>query len=372
MKINKSFLWFGIALILLSVASAVYGYELDNARYRLDIAGVTVESEDSIRFYMINPSSESFDLSELYTYSVKMDGLKSEGRFSRSIDEPLPMIGTLGFGDKKLVRLPGESLKCGWPVTIELNTFKGKLTARYVGIPACEITAPRRHGLTKIDYCTAEFYDGTLEMKWELLDADQFKSQVKLRKTSGKLAPVEAWYDMGLCPDLEGGKCMTEIEYILFNEEGVFVKLNDMREGTSVVLSSTEDRPCITRHQQITVAIAPEQKAEDIGTPAPAEPAHTETYLLDANKQNDVRVCLQGCKAESNCYDEGTRARYLGKDVYCKGQGWLVQKKDGKTCTDSWECESELCHNGSCVAEEPEDSGESWVTRLLKWIDNLI
>lgn len=361
--------------MLLSVASAVYGYELDNGRYRLDIAGVTVESEDSIRFYMINPESSDFDLTEMHIYSVKVDGAKTEGRFSHSVDEPLPMIGKLRFGEKKLVRIPASGFRCNWPVTIELNTFKGRLAARYVGIPPCEITAPRRHGLTKTAYCTAEFYDGSLDIKWELIDADAFTSKVKLRRTSGKLAPVEGWYDMGLCPDLEGGKCMTEIEYILFNEDGLYVKLNDRREGTSVVLSDTEDRPCITKTDVVVVAKDEQRPSADDGAAEDAaqpEPAPTETYLLDANKESDARVCLQGCKAQNNCYDEGTRAVYLGKDVYCKGTGWLVQKKDGKSCTAEFECSSGICSRGVCVSEEAEPENESWLTRLLAWIDNLI
>ncbi|MBN1544698.1 hypothetical protein JW898_04505 [Candidatus Woesearchaeota archaeon] len=359
--------------MLLSVSSAVYGYELDNGRYRLDIAGVTVESDNSIRFYIVNPESSDFDLTEMHTYSVKLDGQKTDGRFSHSVDKPLPMLGKLRFGEKSLVRIPSSGLKCNWPVTIELNTFQGKLVARYVGIPPCEITAPRRHGLTKTGYCNAEFYDGSLEMKWELIDADAFTSKVKLRKTSGKLAPVEGWYDMGLCPDLKGGKCMTEIEYILFNEEGVSVKLNDKREGTSVVLADTKDTPCSTKTEIEVVATEPLQEQVSATESASEQtPAQTETYLLDANKDTDARVCLQGCKAQNNCYDEGIRAVYLGKDVYCKGTGWLVQKKDGKSCTAEYECESGICSKGLCASGEAEPENESWLTRLLVWIDNLI
>ncbi len=381
MKIKTSFLWFGVALMLISVASAVYGYEVDTGKYRLDMAGVTVESEEQVRLYLINPDFNDFDITDLHTYSVNIDGEKKTGRFSHSLDSELPAVGKLLFGEKTLYRLQAHDLKCNWPITIELHTDKGRLVARYVGIPSCEIEAPRKEGLTKLTHCKAEYYDGALEMTWELLDADEFRSKVKLRKTAGKLKPEEGWYDMGPCPDLESGECKTEINYILFDEEGVHVKLDDKRQGTSVILSSTEEHPCSARDQVevVTVSQMPsvddDDREDDLEAGGPGDTGaaqQAETYLIQANHDNDARVCLQGCKAQGNCYDDGTRAKYMGMDVYCKGQNWLVQKDDGRSCTADWECRTGICSAGHCTPERTAVQKESWLTRMLRWIDNLI
>lgn len=368
LKIRKSFLWLAVGLILLSVVSAVYGYQPDTGRYRLDIVGVRVASDESVRMYLVNPEMEDFDFTTLHSYSVLLDGEKETGKFSHSFDQPLAVVGTLTYGEKMGLELPGKELKCGWPLTVEMYTYKGQLIARYVGIPPCDIEAPRRSGLTKLDYCSAEYDDGHLKIKWELVDADEFAGKVKLRKTVGKLAPEEDWYDMGFCPDLESGTCKTEIEYILFDDEdGVSVKIVDRREGTSVVLNNHPERPCFRSDQVVVVATDADGNTEDVGEIDPVG----DTYLLEADASDDVRVCLEGCKAEGQCFMEETRARYMGMDVYCKGDNWLVQKVEGKSCNSDYECKSEICAAGTCSSERVE-SEKGWLTRFLEWMDNLI
>jgi hypothetical protein len=378
LKISKSFLWLSIALILLSIVSAVYGYELDTGRYTLDIAGVVVKSDDILALSLINPSANAFDFTSLHYYTIEIDGVKTATKFSHSLDQPLPVIGKLYFGEKKDFELPFDSddrfsqlLECGKPIKVEFFTFKGKLVARYVNIPRCEIKQPRPHGLIKLNNCTAEYFDGTLKITWELTGIDKDAGKVRLRKTAGRLAPTEGWYDTSICPDVEAGKCMTQITAIVFNDDGNFVTLEEKRKSTKTTLSDSKDNPCFVRANPIQTIIP----VDDVKAPGPvaqqtSAPA-SEIALLDANRDSDIRVCLQGCRAEGECYDDGTRANYLSKEVYCSGKSWLVQKKDGKACSDGFECASEICDSGKCSSEESE-SNENMITRLLQWIDNLL
>jgi len=379
LKISRSFLWLSIGLILLSIVSAVYGYELDTSRYTLDIAGVVVKSNDLLALSLINPSASAFDFTSLHYYTIEIDGVKTATKFSHSLDQPLPVIGKLYFGEKKDFELPFDSdnrfsqvLECGKPITVEFFTFKGKLVARYVNIPRCEIKQPRPHGLIKLSDCTAEYFDGTLKITWELTGVDKDAGKVRLKKTVGRLAPTEGWYDTMVCPDIEGGKCMTQITSIVFNEEGNEVTLEESRKGTKITLSDSKENPCFVRAKPVVTIVPVDEVKATEPSAQPAGPSHvSDIALLDANQDSDIRVCLQGCKAEGECYDDGTRANYLGKEVYCRGSSWLVQKKDGKVCAEDFECASEICASGKCSSETAENEGNIF-TRLLSWIDNLM
>jgi hypothetical protein len=377
MRISKSFLWFSLGLILLSVVSAVYGYEIDDNRYTLEMGGVVVQSNDAVALSIINPSSSPFDFTTLHYYTIEFNQVKSATKFSHSLDEPLPVIGKLYFGEKKDFVLPyapdsrfGQELECGKPLVVEFVTFKGKVVARFTGIPRCGIDQPRPHGLIKLDNCTAEYFDGILTVRWELTGVDKEAGKVKLKKTIGRLAPTEGWYDTALCPDLEAGKCMTQVTSIIFNENGNSVTLEEKRQGTKVTLSDSEENPCYVRAKPVQTIVPVDEPATQEPVAQPAAAQSSDISLLNANREADIRVCLQGCKAEGECYDDGTRANYLGRDVYCKGQSWLVQKRDGKACSNDFECASETCARGKCGASSENDG--NIITRFLEWIDNLL
>ncbi|MFC1741471.1 hypothetical protein ACFL3V_02965 [Nanoarchaeota archaeon] len=383
MKITKTFLWIAIGLMMLSVVSAVYAYEIDDKSYRLRTSSVVVESADYISFYLTNPSVNMYNLVDLHDYVVEINDVRVVNKFSHSFSEPLPMIGSLDFGDSRLMSLPydlndrvSQKLYCGDTVVIEIYNDKGKMVSRWIGVPPCKITRPRADGLMKLGNTTAEYYDGLLNIRWELLGADDSKEEVTLRKTVGNMAPVEGCYDENVCADIIAGKCMTQIQSIVFDREGgASVLLVDKRKGTSVTLSTMNVGSTVCS-QDVVVQTTP----VTVTAPAPVETAPVEqasepvpednVSVLKANRNvGDVVQCLEGCSAQNQCYDEGSRAQYMGLNVYCKSQSWMVWKGLGKACGADYECSSKICDD-VCVDKVVEK--KSWVTRLLNWIDNLI
>jgi hypothetical protein len=398
-KIKKSFIFLGIGLLLLSLVSAVQGYEVDTNTYRLKIATMSVESKDMVRFYLINPISDPYSFYDMHSYTVKIRDTTTTTKFSHSPTGALPVQGTLGFGEKKLFTLPydprhtvAQELECGRDVTVEMFDLRGVVVARWVGIPKCNVRKPRMHGLLKINNCSAEYFDGTLKIEWELTGADNSLGMVKLKKKVGRQDPVEGWYDSQICPDLIAGKCMTVVSPVFWGDGNVSVTLYDKRQGTHVTLVSTDDVSSCYKKAQKTVVVstgggaaAQATATQSQGVTATQAAAKTQTAtqtggnvsgsvsLLKANASPDVRVCLEGCKAQGQCYDEETRANYLGMNVYCKDMNWLVQKADGKKCSADHECSSGKCTTGLCGSKEVVKKKQgSWLTRLLLWVDNLI
>ncbi|MBW2964829.1 hypothetical protein KY363_05190 [Candidatus Woesearchaeota archaeon] len=391
------FLLFSIAVMLLSIVSAVNAYEVDTNTYRLQIATVSIEDSNTLQFYLINPLSETYSFLDMHSYSIKIKDTKTTTKFSHSQLGALPLEGKLGFGDKKLFSLPydptqsvAQQLECSKDVTVEMYDLRGNTVARWVGIPKCNIQTPRVNGLLKVNNCTAEYYDGTLKIKWELAGADKKTGMVYLKKTYGRMDSVYGWYDSATCPDTQGGHCMTVVSPVFWGDGNVSVTLYDKRQGTSVTLVSTDEAAgSCYKKSTVTVVTTENSEAANATTSTTASSTVTTTTsstsssnssstnstvsVLKANDSNDVRVCLEGCKAEGQCYDEETRAAYLGMNVYCKGQDWMVQKKDGSTCSYDYECYGNDCVSGYCGSAPASAKKEgNWLTRMLQWIDDLI
>ncbi|MBW2967951.1 hypothetical protein KY362_05690 [Candidatus Woesearchaeota archaeon] len=378
----------GIAflMLILSVAVAVRGYEVDENIYRLAITGVAIDSSDQLSFTVTNNRNSDLDLSTVHSYEITVNNVLTRGVFSHSIDEPLPLVGMLRSEKSMDIGLPQPGLVCHRPITVEIYTFKGALIARWVGIPQCKVTKPRPLGLIPITNCEAEYYDGSLRIRWQLIDADRAAGKVRLQKTIGRKAPVDVWVSEGSCPDLESGSCMTDIESIKFTHDSVFVELTDNRHDTSVTLSDTPDSPTRCLKEQ-PVVLEPQQEqeqaqeqaqrkyAEPVEAPAPAVSAPAsaapEQFVLTSDRR-DTRICLAGCKAGDECFDEGMRHNYLGQDVFCKGQSWMVQKRLDKSCDFNFECASDTCADHVCAEPGTNIKKPGWVTRFLTWIDNLI
>jgi predicted DsbA family dithiol-disulfide isomerase len=78
-------------------------------------------------------------------------------------------------------------------------------------------------------------------------------------------------------------------------------------------------------------------------------------------------VCNNGCELNGKCVDFGMRYAN-GEKRYCSLEGWALQKSDGTSCQNSYECESNQCSSGACVdlvAQVREN------TSLLQRITNL-
>jgi len=368
MKMKKSFIWLGIALVLLSVVTAVYGLEYANTDYRLWMKDVTAVSEDSLRVKLVNADPRDLELVDLHYYTIESDGVKTRKQFSHTVAGEVSAVGIMESNEAKSFVLPAEGLSCSEVVTVEVYTYKGKLVSYYSALPYCQIKEPRSLGLVNLDDCTAEFYDGTLRIKWELIDADAAEGKVKIRKTFGSLAPEDSWEDVNSCMDWGTMMCLTKVSDIEFDGPHVSVTLMDNRRSTSAVLRSDEEAPCFETKQIVVAPVVPEPKPAV--APAPVV-APVETMVVKADSDPDIRVCLEGCKAFGQCYMEETRANYMGRNVYCKGQNWMVQKVNGNTCSADYECSSEICSAGECTTERLLEK-ESWITRMLKWLDNLI
>jgi hypothetical protein len=407
-KVNK--IIFALIAVFVIAASA-YGasaYEIDNSQYRLKVSSVSVESRDTLQFYLVNPINTAYQFTDLHSYSIEISDEKSSGKFSHSEGGSLYVSGKLDFAEKTVMTLPFDTsglqtLECNEPITVELYTFKGATAARYVGIPTCNIRAERKLGLLNTANCSAEYFDGTLKIVWALTGSDSSEKKVMLRKTVGRNAAVEGWYGTDDCPDLESGKCMTVLSSIKFVSGNASVVLLDKRKGTSVTLSnvadltscgkasvatktSTSTTESSTSAAATTASTASTATNTNITTAAAATTAAVATttnasttstnssgiYLLKANAASSARTCLEGCSAEGQCYDEGTRASYLGVSVYCKGMDWMVQKANAKSCTSDYECSSQICDNSVCASKKSETVKQSWITRMLGWVDNLI
>lgn len=66
-----------------------------------------------------------------------------------------------------------------------------------------------------------------------------------------------------------------------------------------------------------------------------------------------TRPPCEGCKVGDSCYDFGT----VRNGEYCGVIGMTVQKENGSTCNNDYECLTGECHEGSCgmpVVEVPE------------------
>jgi hypothetical protein len=375
--LHRLLLSIGMLMVVLSVAAAVYGYEVDDNIYRLGISSVSIPSEDQLDFRLSNTRRSDFDLSDLHSYKVTQGSTRISGWFTHTVGDYNSMVGILDSGSNMPYSLSlNKPIMCGIPLTIEMQTFKGKLVARWVEIPYCKIKAPRPLGLQRLTPCKAEYYDGNLKLTWEIVEVDPETRHVLLEKSVGRLRPTRSWQP-STCADLESGVCMTDIKVEWVGDD-VFVTLTDKRLDTEVTISNIDDSGihCVKPKQPEPVFM-PEDTAAP--TPAVAQPAvaapatdNQEYFMIQADNNPEVRVCLEGCKVGVQCYDEGTRADYLGRDAYCKGQTWMVQKRVGKSCSEDWECASENCARKACIDADTQLPKEGWLTRMLNWIDNLI
>lgn len=378
---HASFAFAAIA-VLLSIIAGVSAYEvIDPDDYRLVIQDVKIVSKDYIQFNVYNHGLNDFSYLDLHEFDIDIDDTKTSTKFSHTLGEPLAVLGTLDRHEEQQFTLPFDydgntdaKLRCGERITIELFTIKGKLVGKWAGIPMCEIEAPRPDGLFKTSSTTATYDDQATVINWKLVDMDRTFSKVLLSKQKGSLEPRTAWYSADDCPDVEAGKCMTDLT-IQFSSEEVWVTLHDRRLNTKVTLTrplwiaSEEQFEIVTTTAESDSMVADTYDAE-LTTEPMSSPGELE--ITHANGDSQIRTCLEGCPADNNCYHHGTQHHLFDIDVYCEGTTWLVQKAENKPCENDYECVSNSC-SGVCSEEGTDDEdGPNWITRLLLWIDNLI
>jgi hypothetical protein len=95
----------------------------------------------------------------------------------------------------------------------------------------------------------------------------------------------------------------------------------------------------------------------------------------DKNKEKDIEIlneddsgddeidltCTNACPFDGKCYPFGYRI----ESEFCTDEGIFVnQKGEDLTCTNSFECESNLCIDGKCV-----DRG--LFTKIVDWLKGL-
>ncbi|MEA3343527.1 MAG: LamG-like jellyroll fold domain-containing protein [archaeon] len=65
--------------------------------------------------------------------------------------------------------------------------------------------------------------------------------------------------------------------------------------------------------------------------------------------RNASKVC-SGCTTDSGCVIQGTRLKYKGMLSYCsRGHEVDVQKGEGKSCQNNYECRSNFCSDNVCI-----------------------
>lgn len=371
---------FAALMVLLSIVAAVKGYEVvDPSDFRLVISNVIIES-GTVSFELYNKGSTDFDYTTLQSYKVTVKDQSFENRFAHSADSPVSVIGILKSSETQHFAVPYENskqpLSCGQPLSVELYSNKGKKLGAWTGIPRCTIKQPRPVGLVKMSDTSAEYKADSLTINWELVDADKESQKVLLKKQSGLLKPETAWYSEDSCPDVESGKCMTSLS-VYFTCDYVNVRLDDNRKGTQVILTKKFDAQSVEVSDESVSAVS----AESYSVETQVGIEKTEDVYGE-----QVRVCLEGCPADNQCFESGTPNMILDLPVYCEGHSWLVQKRAGKQCVVDYECVSQSCVGGVCAgakqdaaedAQEDKQTGSAEkqmniVYRALQWIDNLI
>ena len=86
------------------------------------------------------------------------------------------------------------------------------------------------------------------------------------------------------------------------------------------------------------------------------------------------KICVykpkNGCIFGNQCVNYGKREEIGGVGQYCDKFGkWLNQKTEDSLCDENYECITNSCSQGKCIApaEEPE-----WWEKIIGWITNLI
>ncbi|MFC1723252.1 hypothetical protein ACFL0V_03875 [Nanoarchaeota archaeon] len=379
---NKTILL--LPILLLSILS-VSAYTVDLTTYPLIIQDLKLTGENQIQFSLYNPSNADFDLKNLKSLETSFDNTKTINQFVQYSGDAFSVIGKLNAGQSQQFIVPFDrlgtsntKLRCKKPIELKIFMHNGNMISHWTGIPKCEIQGKRPCGLLKIDETAAEFFDeeANLKILWELIDANSNQGQVLLMKSIGRQTPSLQWLSTGDCPDIESGKCMTELTDITFTSEGVSLTLKDNRKDRLATLTRTYTPQTTYTYQQTHVQPQATAQASVQQFKAPAEntatqKAATQMGLVTADTHDPV--CATTCKANNRCYDTGDRAIYINNYVFCKN-GWQIQKPEGFHCQDSYECQTELCYNNKCVLELPQEPEQksSAITRFLEWIDDLL
>ena len=378
------FTLFALFMLALSVVAA-RAYSIDLSTYPLMIKDLKITGENQIRFSLYNPAGTSnFDTKNLKSLEISFNKAKTIQQFVHYVGDPLTVIGDMKDGESRnfIVKFDrydqtNTDLRCRQPIDINIFMKNGQSIAHWSGVPDCEIIGKRPCGLLKIDDTVAEFEDEVagLKIMWEFLDYNKESNKVLLMKSVGRNDPVMQWVRVGECMDIESGKCMTDILDITFGDDLVSVTLQDNRKKLLATLTKTYAPQATVTYTMPVQQAAPSQPVQPQATNSVAYQAAQQIGLLDANAPATSGViCASNCALYDRCYDEGSRNIRLINYVYCK-DGWQVQKSNGFFCSADFECQSSKCHNSKCT-NNTEDltldaPKESFITRMLFWIDNL-
>ena len=83
--------------------------------------------------------------------------------------------------------------------------------------------------------------------------------------------------------------------------------------------------------------------------------------------------CDSGCFVEGECVSIGFRLAETGEDKYCNlGGSFSLQKSDGESCQNDFECFSNECSSKECIALDEEiRSRTGMLTKIWCWVTNV-
>lgn len=152
------------------------------------------------------------------------------------------------------------------------------------------------------------------------------------------------------------GKYEVTLEKVL-SENEVEISINDAKNVTFELKKQKEVEVSVGKKR---VKVVLEVLGIDFST------KYAWFCLFEPPETKKILAC-EGCIADGNCFPVGTRMILQNVPKFCSVEKeWVEQKKKGESCSNNYECASNLCVDGKCVEKSLLQLFVEWFMTILR------